>query len=397
MDRQQLLEAIVATFPEQPIPDAQTMLGSVDDRNQESAEELRSSLAGRSWRKLTPEFAGKWWAWFGYLKPEAYCYYLPALLAAPLGEDTNDSDLMSSMVFALRPCFEALFQEGEDSQLQANQAELTERQYRIVCDFLGVAFDEGTGYSMHEPARTLRWAWNRFDTPALQAANAYYHEMRTFSCPESKDLEIAELCREIQVAFAATPYPGDNALCEGGGEEPGEIALDLRGVSWQSAHPTLLERCYAALSFLSDAGFRYFLPAFLRADLMRSELGYEGNAEPVHTLTRGLYDKNIDLEGIENLRTFTETHWQEGTGEHGVSYERILEMLTATKQHMEEFDQQAYAIRRYRLFNDEERRAIIHYLEYNTRQEYHGVQIHQALERYWRPSLQTPKTELAFE
>ena len=113
MNRLPLLEAIQAAFSEQPVPDSQALLGPVDAQNEESAEKFRKELAGQSWRSLTPEFAKEWWAWFGYLKPEVYCYYLPALLAAPLKGDANDDDLMSSIVFALRPCFEEVSQQDE--------------------------------------------------------------------------------------------------------------------------------------------------------------------------------------------------------------------------------------------------------------------------------------------
>jgi hypothetical protein len=118
------------------------------------------------------------------------------------------------------------------------------------------------------------------------------------------------------------------------------MALDLRGVRWQSAHPELLARCYSALSFLADFGFRYFLPAYLRADL----LGYESNAGPVFHLTYGQQDCDL----------------------HGYSIERFLP------------------------FDRAERVAIIHYLEFKARDKYEAAEINQALERYWRPSVHPP-------
>lgn len=245
------------------------------------------------------------------MRPETFRYYVPALLTEALY--TGEGDAIDLAVSALSPCCEALYSEGSDSHLRTMQSAFTEAQYRAVADFLGLAFDRGTGYAQHHAARTLRWGWNQFNTPALQAAQAYYRELSSYSYPESENPTIADLCREIRTAFALTPYPGDDALCESYGEEPAEIALDLRGVPWQAAHPTLLARCDSALSFLSDAGFRYFLPAFLLADLQANEIGYEGNANPVYRFllcyTRpGREHRRRNAEGPENLQSRCELY-----------------------------------------------------------------------------------------
>lgn len=396
MDRQQILDAIYAAFPERPIPTSEVFAEHVRPNDCVKTQEFLNELAGKSWRNLTPEFRVQWRYYFGLLQPESYAYYLPALLTGSLSLELDDRDPIQSTVFAISPSFGAVNLDGHDTSLRARQAAFTEAQYRAVCDFLEVAFDEGDRFARFQAAQGLRWGWNQLDTPALEAANAFLHGLRNFSYPESKDSHIAELCREIRSAFAATPYPGDDALCEGGGEEPGEIAMGLRGVPWQSAHPHLLDCCSSALSFLSDAGFRYFLPTFLLADLLHKELDekwdYYGNAQPVFSLTRGLYDKRIDVEGLAELSAFTSALGSDKLAEFGLSLQRTQEMFEAVAKNREEFDWYGYSLSRLRLFAPQERMAIIHYLEFQAEDTDQAVEINQALENYWRPSLHSSET-----
>ena len=260
-----------------------------------------------------------------------------------------------------------------------------------MSNFLGMVFDREDGRSRHHAAQALRYGWNRFDTPALQSANRYYHELHTFTYPEPENAEIATLCAEIRTAFATTPYPGDDQLSGSElGEEPAEMALDLRGVQWQSAHPDLLARCYSALSFLSDAGFRYFLPAYLLSDIC----DHESNADPVHHLIRGLYDKNIDKERMKDLRDFVDSGMLplDNLQGNGLSVETVQEMLAQVAEKEEEFDWREYSLRRLQAFDRTERTAIIHYLEFRAKDEYAAVEINQALESYWRLSVQASVT-----
>ena len=55
--------------------------------------------------------------------------------------------------------------------------------------------------------------------------------------------------------------------------------------------PWFLDAGYDALSFFSEGGFRYFLPAYLIADL-EDRLQ---TADPVFHLTNGFSDKVVDI------------------------------------------------------------------------------------------------------
>lgn len=67
----------------------------------------------------------------------------------------------------------------------------------------------------------------------------------------------------IAEAFAGVPRPPNEALLHDDCRDDGDI-VELYGVpDWREAPDKALERSYAALTFLSPAGFQYFLPAYL--------------------------------------------------------------------------------------------------------------------------------------
>jgi Family of unknown function (DUF6714) len=91
----------------------------------------------------------------------------------------------------------------------------------------------------------------------------------------------------VREAFADTPHPGDAFLLGSrDGCEPEETVAAFRGVTrWDDVPVETLDAQYTALSFLSDGGFRFFLPAWLVADLD----GRLQTADPVFHLTSGFH------------------------------------------------------------------------------------------------------------
>ncbi len=361
MDKMQVQAIIDAAFPDQPIPDPQILIRDLKQRAPE--EEIRRQLAGKNWRALTPEFLSEWWSSFCYLSSEGYRYYLPALLTGALQDFSEESDLLHSVVFGLVPHFWFLYYEGEDRMFLDQNSSFTPDQYHAVCAFLGLVFDQLPRWR-HEAAQALHWGWNQIETPALVAANQYYHRLQQYTYPPSNDPEIATLCQEIGEAFADTPYPGDDKLCGSSqGDEGAGYAMDFRGVTWQSAHPELLHLSGAAWSFLSPSGLRYFVPAFLLANLLSNETGFPLGA-PVGNLTHYFTDTTENRSHVENRRN--------------------------------SIDWRAYLVSRFAPFSQRERIAIIHYLEFQAKYEYEdeAPEINQALENYWRPSVLTGSSEL---
>lgn len=77
-------------------------------------------------------------------------------------------------------------------------------------------------------------------------------------------LEPAELVAKIKTAFATRPYPGDDQLVDDPADyESAEIAEAFRGLHWSEPAPEMLEYNHSALTFFSDAAWRYYVPAFM--------------------------------------------------------------------------------------------------------------------------------------
>ncbi len=81
-----------------------------------------------------------------------------------------------------------------------------------------------------------------------------------------------ELKDTIRRTFADTPYPGDHALVRSRGQEPDAVVALFRGKNdWRALTADYVDRAGAAspsaLSFLSPAAFRFYLPAYLLADI----------------------------------------------------------------------------------------------------------------------------------
>jgi hypothetical protein len=96
----------------------------------------------------------------------------------------------------------------------------------------------------------------------------------------------------IRAAFAGVEYPGDWGLRGSNeGDEPYLLEREFEGkTDWPALDPAFLDQApggYAsALSFFSDEAFRFYLPAYLTADID----GRLESADPVFHLTDRLTD-----------------------------------------------------------------------------------------------------------
>jgi hypothetical protein len=97
--------------------------------------------------------------------------------------------------------------------------------------------------------------------------------------------------------------------------------------------------------------------------------GYETDTDPVFHLTHGLFDSQINFSRLI---------------EDAAPEQR--EALQQFAQSRETVDWREYSTRRFAIFSQTERAAIIRYLEYRAQDEYQAWQIDQAIESYWRPS-----------
>jgi hypothetical protein len=385
-------QEIIDAFREVPVPVARRLI-KPHTGDPQGAGELRRALAGKPWDSLSAGFLNEYWAAFCYLSAEAYRYYVPALLVASLDRLSAQDKIVHSTVYGLVPSTRALYYEGNDADFDYHISLFTDRQYAAVCAFLGLFLDEfperPDGYPFRFlAARSLRWGWNKIDTPAQQKRRQLDEELHHFVYPTHADASVAALIDTIAAAFADTPYPGDNNLCDSAmGDEPAEYAMEFRGLDWRTMHPKFLSYNHASLSFLTGEGFRYFLPAYLICDLHE----YPSGANPVFHLTHGFY-KEAPEDKAELYRFIEEQDIYSALPAH---LREIVQEMGPMKEILEshredDTDWRAYSIERFAGFSRPERLAIISYLEHVAsldERETERDEITQALENYWRPSV----------
>jgi hypothetical protein len=94
----------------------------------------------------------------------------------------------------------------------------------------------------------------------------------------------------IAAAFADAPRPPDAELLHERCFDDNDIAA-LYGVPhWRELDDAAVEREYAALSFLSPAGFRHFIPAYLRFALRHLDSGAAAVDSTIWSLSPQRYD-----------------------------------------------------------------------------------------------------------
>lgn len=171
----------------------------------------------------------------------------------------------------------------------------------------------------------------------------------------------------IHEAFADVEYPGDDFL-QGSfdGCEPYEVVGPFRGRhDWQTVDAELLDAYNEALSFFSEGGFRFFLPAYLIADVQERLQ----TADPVFHLTHGFTDASVEVPTKSGtfIRRF---------GKSTLINPRRYGAMTS-------FD---YARYRLSVFTQEEARAIVAYLTYKRDSDPHRLNasaIDGSLGLYW--------------
>jgi hypothetical protein len=97
------------------------------------------------------------------------------------------------------------------------------------------------------------------------------------------------IIEKVRGAFRRVPYPGD-AFLQGSfdGCEPYDEIQHFKGkTEWAGLEPAFLDQRYCAPGFFSEAAFRFFIPAWIVADL-RDSLQ---TADPCFQLTNGFADQ----------------------------------------------------------------------------------------------------------
>jgi Family of unknown function (DUF6714) len=177
-----------------------------------------------------------------------------------------------------------------------------------------------------------------------------------------------EVLHKIRTVFGSNEYPGDGFL-QGSTEgcEPYDEVGPFQGrTDWESIEPSFLDAHAGALSFFSEAGLRFFLPAFLIADI-QEELK---TADPLISLTYGFSD--LEVRVTINNREFVVRNGKS-------------ELLNPRRYGASTFLD--YVRFRLSIFTREEAQAIVAYLEYRRDADARSpdrARIDAALNEYWR-------------
>ena len=175
-----------------------------------------------------------------------------------------------------------------------------------------------------------------------------------------------QLIARIRTAFTDIQHPGDRFLL---GSREGRDAAEAvapfeRYAAWDQVDAAILDEHYDALSFLSDGGFRFFLPAYLIADLN----DHLETADPVFHLTGGFHDQAVEVPIGD--RVFTRT-----IGRSAFVNPRRFGAMTF----------EDYARHRLSVFTRQECAAIVEYLQYRRSHpdSVDAAAIDAALEAFW--------------
>lgn len=172
---------------------------------------------------------------------------------------------------------------------------------------------------------------------------------------------------QIREAFEACEFPGE-AFLQGSKEgcEPYEVVAPFRGIDvWQAVDSALLDANAEALSFLSEGGFRFFIPAYLIADLH----GELERADPLFHLTHGFRDSSVKLPTATGA-------FEKKIGKSALLNPRRFGAMTSND----------YARFRLSVFTREEAGAIATYLQYKREfdsENLYDQDIDAALEEFW--------------
>jgi hypothetical protein len=176
-----------------------------------------------------------------------------------------------------------------------------------------------------------------------------------------------EVIAQIREAFGANPYPGD-AFLQGSfdGCEPfDEVAAFVGKTDWSKLDGAMLDGHYCALSFFSEGGFRFFLPAYLVADLCEELL----TADPLFHLWHGFANVSAEVPvGPQKFR-------RDSGGKTLQNPKRYGAMTWSD-----------YARHRLSVFTREEAKAIVAYMTYKSEHDTTGLdksRIDAALKEFW--------------
>jgi hypothetical protein len=97
----------------------------------------------------------------------------------------------------------------------------------------------------------------------------------------------------LEAAFADVPRPLNEELLHPRCFDDGDLVELYPYDDWRAVPDAVLEGAYAALSFLSAAGYRFFIPAYLRYALRHPRSGAAVVDSTIWSLIPELYEQDL--------------------------------------------------------------------------------------------------------
>lgn len=256
-------------------------------------EELRENLCALHWKDISDDFLKNHWAFYNYLSPKGYQQLVAAMLYKCMTPFGNNNPHIHAALYMVLP-------KGRDEELHL---EMTSAQIDAIRRFLGLCMKTHTHIWL--TAVALR-RWGEPGHPAFEAGRAFDDANRQHTYPplsyQNTDLDPNDatdriefhkrkaIIEQVAEAFADTPYPSSPLAT---GYEGMEYDEAFRNTKWAMLHPELLSVHYASLSFFTGEAFRYFVPAFMTADLYGKQGNYDLSFHFSYTFENGDYDDHI--------------------------------------------------------------------------------------------------------
>ncbi len=117
----------------------------------------------------------------------------------------------------------------------------------------------------------------------------------------SADAILERTLATIDAAFADTPRPADEELLHERCFDHSDVRALYPVAHWHELPDEVVETEYAALSFLSPAGFRHYIPAYMGFALRRLGSGAAAVDSTIWSLAPDFYD-DPDLRDFVNSK-----------------------------------------------------------------------------------------------
>jgi hypothetical protein len=102
--------------------------------------------------------------------------------------------------------------------------------------------------------------------------------------PSASDELRQEVAQVIIKAFAAAPYPGDDAIVKPD-SEGADLLAALQGKTWDDLDIGTIATCHIDMPLLTPEAFRYYLPAFMMALIFQYQHAGTLPMSLMHSLT----------------------------------------------------------------------------------------------------------------